>query len=120
MSLSIQLIGADLLGDILPVNITPFESGTHYFAAGTSTKLDGKGGIYLWDPTSTATGDGYNVLKQNHLGPSDPGRWIRLGYNADWTESDSTKKAYIANKPSLVTGAISGSYSDLSGTATLA
>ena len=34
--------------------------------------------------------------------------------NANWTESDTSSKAYIQNKPNLATVATSGSYSDLS------
>ena len=38
---------------------------------------------------------------------------------ADWTEQDTSSKAYIQNKPSLATVATSGNYSDLNGTPTI-
>lgn len=38
---------------------------------------------------------------------------------ADWTESDSSDPAYIANKPTLAAVATSGDYADLSGTPTI-
>lgn len=38
---------------------------------------------------------------------------------SDWTESDTTDPAYIANKPTLATVATSGSYNDLSNTPTI-
>ena len=38
---------------------------------------------------------------------------------ADWTESDSSDPAYIANKPNLASVATSGDYSDLSNTPTI-
>lgn len=38
---------------------------------------------------------------------------------ADWTESDSSDPAYIANKPTLAAVATSGDYSDLSNTPTI-
>lgn len=38
---------------------------------------------------------------------------------SDWTESDNTDPAYIANKPNLAAVATSGSYTDLSNTPTI-
>ena len=38
---------------------------------------------------------------------------------ADWTEADTTDPSYIQNKPTLAAVAVSGAYSDLSGTPTI-
>lgn len=42
-----------------------------------------------------------------------------VNVQADWTESDSSSDAYIANKPALATVATTGAYSDLTGTPTI-
>lgn len=45
--------------------------------------------------------------------------FVTLVTQADWAETDSTKKGFIRNKPELATVAISGDYTDLANTPTI-
>ena len=66
----------------------------------------------LTDKPNLFSGD-YNDLTNK---PTIPDAQI----NSDWTEADSSSKAYIQNKPNLATVATTGNYSDLNGTPSLA
>ena len=66
----------------------------------------------LTDKPNLFSGD-YNDLTNK---PTIPDAQV----NSDWTEADSTSKAYIQNKPNLAAVATSGSYNDLSNKPSLA
>lgn len=38
---------------------------------------DGNGGLFYWNPTSTATDDGVNVVKPTSIASGNPGRYLR-------------------------------------------
>jgi microcystin-dependent protein len=76
--------------------------------------------FWQYDASSSATDDfAGGVIKPT--AQMSNGRWLRRGYYnvmGDWSQSTSTEQSYIQNKPTLATVAISGAYSDLTGTPT--
>ena len=119
MGLSLTQLSADTISEVEGLTFTSFGTGATAEIAGWNTSLDGKGGAYVYDASSTATADGYNIIRQTVIAPGDPGRWFRITKPADWNQSDSQNIAYIANKPTLSTVATTGAYSDLSGKPTI-
>lgn len=83
----------------VPTNVSAFTNDAGYVQ---STDL----------ATVATTGD-YDDLSNK---PTIPAAQIQ----SDWTEADSSSKAYIQNKPNLATVATSGDYTDLSNTPNLA
>lgn len=83
----------------VPTNVSAFTNDAGYVQ---STDL----------ATVATTGD-YDDLTNK---PTIPAAQVQ----SDWTEADTTSKAYIQNKPSLATVATTGNYSDLNGTPSLA
>ena len=119
MDISTTHAGCLIVSDIVGLAYHAWPTGTRLWLEGKTTKGDGFGGQWCYDADSMATHDGYDVLRQTIISSGDPGRWLRELQNANWSESDNTKLAYINNKPTLATVATSGLYSDLSGTPTV-
>lgn len=71
--------------------------------AGQATKFDGLGGIYFFSTSSTATDDGFLVVKPDSISnPANPGRWLRTALlQADYTQATGTSPEYVKNKPTL-------------------
>ena len=77
---------------------------------GTSVVSNGTAAVVVPTATSDLTNDSGFITASDV--PSAQAQ-------ADWTESDTTDPSYIANKPTLAAVAVSGDYSDLSGTPTI-
>lgn len=81
MGVSIAHLGANTIADVIALNYTSFQTGSSIQLAGENSTNDGNGGDYVYDESSTATADGFNILKQSVKGDSDPGRWFRVDFN---------------------------------------
>lgn len=69
------------------------------------------------DATYVHTDENFTSAEKTKLSGIAAGAEVNV--QADWTESDSSSDAYIANKPALATVATTGAYSDLTGTPTI-
>ncbi len=74
--------------DLVAINPSEhrFNASECYVVLGYHAKGDGGGGIFYWDPTSSAADDGGLVIEpNNHIGN---GRWLRMvtspGVNVRW------------------------------------
>ena len=92
------------LGTAAAADATDFATATQGGKADTA--------VQPGDLATVATTGSYNDLTNK---PSIPAAQIQ----ADWTQSDNTKKDFIKNKPTLATVATSGSYNDLSNKPTI-
>lgn len=81
MGISIVHLGADTISDVVALGYTGFQTGSSLQVAGETTKNDGNGGHYVYDAASTATDDGYNILRQSSIPLANPGRWFKVEFN---------------------------------------
>lgn len=109
---------ADLIADLYATN--DMSNGVVITVEGNTTRYDIPCTTYVFDTSSTATDDGFNVIQPTaRVGA---GRWLRQNMaqlQGNWTQSTSTALDYITNKPSLATVATSGVYSDLTSKPTI-
>lgn len=99
----------------VPTKVSDLTNDSGYITGISSTMVVNALGYTPVNPSSlatVATTGSYNDLTNK---PSIPAAQIQ----ADWTQSDNTKKDYIKNKPTLATVATSGSYNDLSNKPTI-
>jgi len=68
---SIEVINVDVVADMAAV--APYAGLRQFNVLGWITTTDGMGGIWTYQPTSTATADGYYVVD-----PGGSGRYVKL------------------------------------------
>lgn len=119
MGLSLNQLSADTLSDIINSTFTGVQTGSCLIVSGQTTATDGLGGFYFYDDTSTATADGYTIIKQNVLGPTDPGRWFRREnirqIPANYTQGTTSAIDYVSNKPIIPAAQVNSDWNSVSG-----
>lgn len=99
----------------VPTKVSDLTNDSGYITGISSTMVVSALGYTPVNPSSlatVATTGSYNDLSNK---PTIPAAQIQ----ADWTQTDNTKKDYIKNKPTLSTVATTGSYNDLSNKPTI-
>lgn len=97
----VSAVAADLTNiDAVAADLTNIDAASGYAAEAKQWAIG--------DPTEPSGGSAKYWAQQASAGQ----------VNSDWSETDTTSKAYILNKPTLATVATSGDYSDLSNTPT--
>ena len=91
------------------------------YSAGTNIQISSSNVISATDTTySDATQSASGLMSSTDKTKLDGiASGAEVNVQADWNEANSTSDAYINNKPSLAAVAVSGAYSDLSGTPTI-
>ncbi len=105
MGLSLNQLSADTFADIATSTFTGVHTGSCRIVSGQNTIGDGGGGFYFYDADSTATADGFTIVRQNVIPVTDPGRWFRRAnltqIQSDYTQGTNTALDFIKNKPTI-------------------
>ena len=69
----------DVVASVRAANVPTLASGQTLVIdiEGGTLINDGGGGVFYWNPTSTAADDGINVIKPSAISTSNPGRYLR-------------------------------------------
>lgn len=69
---AIEVLNVDLVADMAAT--TPYSGLKQFNVSGWTSVGDGLGGIWIYQPSSTATADGYYVIETN----TGVGRYVKL------------------------------------------